>query len=60
MRYKPRKTIKSQALADFVDDLSPNLQTGAGEELLQFLEKTSSPKWTVCTDGASNANGARL
>lgn len=33
-------TIKSQALVDFVADFSPNLQTKAGEVLLQLLEQT--------------------
>lgn len=41
IKYKVRTmTIKSQALVDFVADFSPNLQTKAGEVLLQLLEQT--------------------
>lgn len=41
-------------------NFSPNLQTEVDEELLQLLEQTARPKYTLHTNRASNANGAGL
>lgn len=46
------KLIIATTRADFMADFSPNLQIEADEELLQQLEQTSTPKWTLCIDGA--------
>lgn len=60
IRYEPRTTNKFQALTYFVANFSPALQFEADEELLQILDKTTSSKWTLCIDGASNTNAAGL
>ncbi|XP_061361592.1 uncharacterized protein LOC133305392 [Gastrolobium bilobum] len=46
--YKPRQAIKSQALADFILELTPSNEKGKGNEDL----------WTIHVDGSSNSNGS--
>ncbi|XP_074351495.1 uncharacterized protein LOC141690608 [Apium graveolens] len=58
--YEPRTTIKSQVLADFVADFSPNLLCEADEELQQILSTRKMESWSLYTDGASNVNGTGL
>ncbi|XP_017256033.2 uncharacterized protein LOC135147082 [Daucus carota subsp. sativus] len=58
--YEPRTAIKSQALADFVADFSPNQMTQAEEEFRRVTACPDPLPWTLYTDGASNMNGAGL
>ncbi|XP_070054034.1 uncharacterized protein [Nicotiana tomentosiformis] len=53
VEYKPRTTIKSQVLADFVADFSPGLLPLATKEAVMVSESTSGV-WTLFTYGASN------
>ena len=59
--YQPRTAIKSQALADFIADFSPNslLQVEKG---LMTMKKGSTEKgtWTLHVDGSSNFKGSGL
>ncbi|XP_074278665.1 uncharacterized protein LOC141602261 [Silene latifolia] len=58
--FEPRTAIKSQALADFVSDFSPNLESDLAKEVNQLENKTSNQQWTLFTDGASNLRGTGL
>ncbi|KAL4581685.1 hypothetical protein LXL04_006212 [Taraxacum kok-saghyz] len=57
--YEPKTAIKSQALADFVADFSNDLKKEVEIEVEQ-LHKENVGKWTLFTDGASNAKGTGL
>jgi len=59
IEYRPRTSIKSQILADFVAYFAPALITEVEKELL-LKSGTSSVIWTLFTDGASNAKGPGL
>ncbi|XP_056698514.1 uncharacterized protein [Spinacia oleracea] len=58
IKYQPRTAVKSQALADFVADFSPDLEKIADDEvkLINNIEET----WTLFVDGSSNFRGAGL
>ncbi|XP_056695403.1 uncharacterized protein [Spinacia oleracea] len=58
IKYQPRTAIKSQALADFVADISPDLEKTADDEikLINNVEEV----WTLFVDGSSNFRGAGL
>ncbi|XP_074265772.1 uncharacterized protein LOC141588217 [Silene latifolia] len=58
LQFKPRTTIKSQALADFVSDFSPATHVEAEKGMLRLLGDQESGIWTLYIDGASNARGA--
>ncbi|XP_074378000.1 uncharacterized protein LOC141719520 [Apium graveolens] len=58
--YDVRTAIKSQALADFVADFTPNLLSKADEELQQIISKVEVEPWMLYTDGASNISGTGL
>ena len=58
--YKPRTSIKSQVLADFVADFSPSLLAQVDEELQCMMSKTETKPWSLFTVGASNVNGTGL
>ena len=60
IEYVPRTAIKSQALANFVADFSPDLEEKATYEVNLLTEQTRSGTWTIYTDGASNARGIGL
>ncbi|XP_074306272.1 uncharacterized protein LOC141641512 [Silene latifolia] len=60
IRYDPRTTIKSQALADFVSDFSPAIQNLADEEILTLKGRRESEIWQMYIDGASNQRGASV
>ncbi|XP_074327800.1 uncharacterized protein LOC141665695 [Apium graveolens] len=55
--YDTITVIKSQALADFVADISPIQMTDAEQEFQQVLSRVDAKPWTWYTDGASNING---
>ncbi|XP_056688541.1 uncharacterized protein [Spinacia oleracea] len=58
IKYQPRTAVKSQALADFVADFSPDLEKIADDEvkLINNIEET----WTLFVDGSSKFRGAGL
>ncbi|XP_074283426.1 uncharacterized protein LOC141607977 [Silene latifolia] len=58
LKFKPRTAIKSQALADFVSDFCPALQTQAEQDILSLEEDKGEQVWELHVDGASNAKGA--
>ncbi|KAL5564335.1 hypothetical protein UlMin_027499 [Ulmus minor] len=57
--FQPRTALKSQVLADFVADFTPNVTQQADKELLNLTERSNS-KWTLTVDGSSNVNGAGI
>ena len=60
IEYVPKTAIKSQALADFVAEFSPDLEEKATYEVNMLTEQIRSGTWTIYTDGASNARGIGL
>ncbi|XP_074299462.1 uncharacterized protein LOC141630572 [Silene latifolia] len=58
LKFEPRTTIKSKALADFVSDFCPALQTQAEQDILSLEEDKGEQVWELHVDGASNAKGA--
>ncbi|XP_074298507.1 uncharacterized protein LOC141629394 [Silene latifolia] len=58
LKFEPRTAIKSQALADFVSDFSPALQTQVEQDILNLEEDKGEQVWELHVDGASNAKGA--
>ena len=60
IKYKPGSAIKSQALADFVADLSNDLRVEVEIEAKQLLEEENMGRWTLFTDGSSNQIGNGL
>ncbi|KAI3678508.1 hypothetical protein L6452_37803 [Arctium lappa] len=59
MDFKPKMAIKSQVLADFVTDFSPELEeaTTSNELTVATLHDTN---WTLDVDGSSNIRGTGL
>jgi hypothetical protein len=53
INYHPRTALKSQVLADFVADFTPNENLQAEKELIALTETTSNEKWTLSVDGSS-------
>ena len=51
--------IKSQALADFIADFTPNTQAQANNELLGIIECPAT-KWTLSIDGSHNMSGTGI
>ncbi|XP_074301182.1 uncharacterized protein LOC141632541 [Silene latifolia] len=60
LKFEPRTTIKSQALAEFVSDFCPALQTQAEQDILNLEEDKGEQVWELHVDGTSNAKGARV
>ncbi|XP_074270977.1 uncharacterized protein LOC141594892 [Silene latifolia] len=58
LKFEPRTAIKSQALADFVSDISPTLQEQADSEILTLSEAKEEQVWELHVDGASTTKGA--
>ena len=58
--YVPRTAIKSQVLADFLAESSPNLQVTANNESFSVKQQVSSSPWTLYVDGSSNTKGSGL
>ncbi|XP_074305132.1 uncharacterized protein LOC141640140 [Silene latifolia] len=58
LKFEPRAAIKSQALADFVSDFCPSLQTQAEKDILTLEEDKGEQMWELNVDGASNIKGA--
>ena len=60
IKYEPRSTIKSQALADFVADFIDDLQPEAELESKELQKEESMGRWTPFTEGSSNFRGTCL
>ena len=60
INYHPRTALKSQVLADFVADFSPNKNLQAEKELVALAETMSNKKWTLSVDRSSNVKGSGL
>ncbi|XP_074342942.1 uncharacterized protein LOC141680679 [Apium graveolens] len=63
--YKPRTTIKGQALADFILEFPPHQEVNPGAlvvipstEAVGLESQNSAPWWSLFMDGASNGDGA--
>ena len=58
--YKPRTSLKSQVLADFIADFTPNMHMQAERELCCLTEGQSVGTWKLQVDGSSNTKGSGL
>ena len=58
--YAPRTAIKSQILADFLAEFSPNLQVTANNESFSVKKQVNLSPWTLHVDGSSNVKGSGL
>ncbi|KAJ9556882.1 hypothetical protein OSB04_011496 [Centaurea solstitialis] len=56
-KFKPKTVIKSQALADFVAEFSPELEPTMCDEIVTIQD---NQPWLLCVDGSSNIRGAGL
>lgn len=54
--FQPCTALKSQVLADFIADFTPNIIPQANKELLNLTESSNS-KWMLSVDRLSNVNG---
>ncbi|KAJ9538829.1 hypothetical protein OSB04_031562 [Centaurea solstitialis] len=59
LTYKSRTTIKSQALADFVAELSPGIEQPSHDEINNVMIQDNQ-LWTLHVDGSSNIRGSGL
>ena len=58
--YMPRTAIKSQALADFIADFSPNLQVIADKEIICSSRQVPTSPWILYVDGSTHSKGTGL
>ncbi|XP_057775328.1 uncharacterized protein LOC130994298 [Salvia miltiorrhiza] len=59
--YKPRTALKSQVLADFIVDFTPDLTMQADKELCCMTEEPDQTGiWKLYVDGSSNVRGSGL
>ena len=58
--YAPRTAIKSQILADFLAEFSPNLQVTANNESFSIKKQVNLSPWILHVDGSSNVKGSGL
>ncbi|XP_057251098.1 uncharacterized protein LOC104908270 [Beta vulgaris subsp. vulgaris] len=59
IQFHPRTVVKSQALADFVADFSPELEKLANDEVAR-INQVNDDSWILFVDGSSNFCGAGL
>ena len=57
--FQPCTALKSQVLADFVADFTPNVTQPADKELFNLTERSNS-KWTLTVDESNNINRAGI
>ncbi|XP_074282824.1 uncharacterized protein LOC141607372 [Silene latifolia] len=60
LNAETRTAIKSQALADFVANFSPNLEPDLIKEVNQLDTQKSGQDWTLHVDGETNMRGTSL
>ncbi|XP_057787279.1 uncharacterized protein LOC131004590 [Salvia miltiorrhiza] len=59
--FKPRTALKSQVLADFLVDFTPNLTLQADKEICCMTEQPDQAgTWKLYVDGSSNMRGSGL
>ncbi|XP_057793251.1 uncharacterized protein LOC131009864 [Salvia miltiorrhiza] len=58
--YKPRTSLKSQVLVDFINDFTPNLSIQADREICCLTEDEALGAWKLFVDGSSNRHGSGL
>ncbi|XP_057791071.1 uncharacterized protein LOC131008197 [Salvia miltiorrhiza] len=59
--FKPRTALKSQVLADFIVDFTPNLTMQADKEICCMTERPDQTGiWKLYVDGSSNMRGSWL
>lgn len=58
--FQPLTAIKSQVLADFIADFSPNILLQAEKELMTLKEGTNGGMWKLNVDGSSNFRCSEL
>ncbi|XP_074278392.1 uncharacterized protein LOC141601983 [Silene latifolia] len=58
--FEPRTAIKSQALADFMDEFSPSLEPDLIIEVNHLDTQKLGEEWTLHVDGATNIIGTGL
>ena len=58
--FQPWTAIKSQVLADFIADFTPNIHEQVEKELLYMTEGPQVKMWTLHVDGSSNFKGCGL
>ena len=56
--FRPATAIKSQVLADFVDEFSPTMLPALEQELSLRNENGAAGEWILHVDGSSNVRGA--
>ena len=56
IQFQPRVSIKGQAVADFVAELTPSEGSIEGTQPAPSLDTT--PYWTLFVDGSSNQTGS--
>uniref|UniRef100_A0A803NF14 Uncharacterized protein n=1 Tax=Chenopodium quinoa TaxID=63459 RepID=A0A803NF14_CHEQI len=54
IEYQPRRAIKSQALADFLADFSPDRQATDDKEVEEINNVEKESKWILFVDRLSN------
>ncbi|KAJ9567722.1 hypothetical protein OSB04_003688 [Centaurea solstitialis] len=59
IEFKPKTTIKSQALADFVAEFSPGVEPTTCDEVNNVMISDNKP-WLLYVDGSSNVRGCGL
>ena len=52
--------MKSQVLANFVEDFAPCENVQAEQELVALADETTVGKWTLSVDRSSNIKGSGL
>ncbi|KAJ9542391.1 hypothetical protein OSB04_028897 [Centaurea solstitialis] len=57
IEFKPKTTIKSQVLADFVAEFSPGLEPTTCDEIVMISD---NKPWILYVDGSSNIRGCGL
>ncbi|KAJ9537370.1 hypothetical protein OSB04_030103 [Centaurea solstitialis] len=57
IEFKPKTTIKSQVLADFVAEFSPGLEPTTCDEIVMISD---NKPWILYVDGSSNVRGCGL
>ncbi|KAJ9560505.1 hypothetical protein OSB04_005665 [Centaurea solstitialis] len=59
IEFKPKKAIKSQVLADFVAEFSPEIEPPTYDEVNNVMLQDNKP-WILHVDGSSNVRGSEL
>ena len=58
--FQPQTAIKSQVIANFIANFTPNTLIEAGKELMILQGQNESKRWQVQIDGSNNMKGSEL